>query len=103
LLRDARGGQMMKLLCLAMGLFSASALDNSSRRLQAAAQTCTADLNGDLVVGVVDLLDLLASFGDDSGTVVGDINGDGVVGVQDLLNLLSEFGRTCLGAPPACS
>lgn len=50
--------------------------------------TCLADLTGDGVVDVVDLLDLLAFFGTDGG----DIDGDGIADVNDLLLLLAAWG-----------
>ena len=51
---------------------------------------CLADVNGDGVVDVQDLLLLLAAWGATSGPE--DINGDGVVDVQDLLILLGTWG-----------
>ena len=83
---------MMKLLCLAALFGTASAADNTSehRRLQAGG--CTADINADGIVGVDDLLALLATYG---GTGAGDIDDDGAVRVNDLLVLLAEYGRTC--------
>ena len=53
------------------------------------AATCPADLTGDGVVDVVDLLELLAFF----GTAKGDIDGDGVSDVSDLLLLLAGWGN----------
>jgi hypothetical protein len=50
---------------------------------------CDGDLNGDAVVDVEDLLDLLGNWGS-SGT--GDINEDGIVDVEDLLILLGNWG-----------
>ena len=51
---------------------------------------CTADLNGDGAVGILDLLVLLAVWG--SGGPLGDIDGDGNVGILDLLALLANWG-----------
>jgi hypothetical protein len=51
--------------------------------------TCDGDLNGDDVVDVEDLLDLLADWG---GSGPGDINGDGTIDVEDLLALLANWG-----------
>jgi hypothetical protein len=48
-----------------------------------------ADINGDGVVDVQDLLIVLADWGGTSGPA--DINGDGVVDVQDLLLLLAAW------------
>ncbi len=52
---------------------------------------CPPDLNGDCVVGINDLLILLAAWGTHP---VGppDLNGDGVVGINDLLILLAAWG-----------
>ena len=51
------------------------------------------DITGDGVVGVDDLLDLIASFGPCAGCPA-DVNGDGVVGVDDFLIVLAAWG-TC--------
>jgi polyhydroxybutyrate depolymerase len=51
--------------------------------------TCLADLTGDGLVDVLDLLDLLAFF----GTADGDIDGDGLCDVSDLLALLAAWGN----------
>ena len=51
---------------------------------------CSADVNGDGVVGVNDLLDLLAAWGSNNPNA--DVNGDGIVGVNDLLDLLAAWG-----------
>jgi hypothetical protein len=52
--------------------------------------TCPADINGDSSVDVLDLLELLASWGQ-SG-VPADVNGDGIVDVLDLLEVLAAWG-----------
>ena len=52
---------------------------------------CVADITGDGVVGVDDILELIASFGPCSGCAA-DIDGDGVVGVDDILIVLSNWG-----------
>jgi hypothetical protein len=48
------------------------------------------DVNGDGVVDVIDLLELLASFGP-CGDCAADLNGDGVVDVVDLLVILANW------------
>lgn len=58
------------------------------------ATTCSADLDGDYVVGVSDLLAFLGYFGCDSNCE-GDFNGNGVVEVGDLLEFLGNMGNTC--------
>ncbi|TVQ53398.1 MAG: hypothetical protein EA377_08035 [Phycisphaerales bacterium] len=52
---------------------------------------CPADLNGDSVVNVFDMLELLSVWGPCPGCPA-DLNGDGVVNVFDLLELLSDWG-----------
>jgi hypothetical protein len=54
-----------------------------------------ADLDGDGVVGVNDLLMLLANWGacPPDPPCTGDLDGDGQIGVTDLLQLLSEWGE----------
>lgn len=52
---------------------------------------CVADLDGDLDVGIQDLLALLALWGEDPGGPP-DFDGSGDVGIQDLLFLLAEWG-----------
>ncbi len=65
---------------------------------------CPADLNGDCVVGVKDLLILLGNWGpcNDCGDCPADFVVDCVVGVKDLLFLLGSWGNCpCdLGPPP---
>jgi len=52
-----------------------------------------ADLNGDGVVNVMDLLILLGCHGPAIGDcVVADIDGDGAVGATDLLLLIANWG-----------
>ncbi len=58
---------------------------------------CPEDLNGDGVINVLDLIQLLLCFGQ-SGTPpcdTPDINNDGVVNVLDLIQLLLAFGTAC--------
>ena len=52
--------------------------------------TCPEDINGDGVVDVLDLLALLAAWGNPGGPE--DLNGDGIVDVLDLLQLLAAWG-----------
>jgi hypothetical protein len=55
------------------------------------AETCAGDVTGDGLVDVLDLLAILAAWGQ-SG-VPEDINNDGVVDVEDLLLLLAAWGE----------
>jgi hypothetical protein len=52
--------------------------------------TCPADINGDATVDVLDLLAVLAAWGESD--VPEDLNGDGTVDVLDLLELLAAWG-----------
>jgi len=52
--------------------------------------TCPADINGDEVVDVLDLLAVLAAWGQTD--VPEDVNEDGVVDVLDLLEVLAAWG-----------
>ena len=57
--------------------------------------TCPADLSGNQLIDVADLLLILADFG---CTVVcdSDVEDDGAVAVSDILALLAQFGQNCL-------
>lgn len=52
---------------------------------------CIADITGDGMVGVDDILELIATFGP-CGSCPADVDGDGVVGVDDILIVLSAWG-----------
>ena len=60
--------------------------------------TCEADIDGDGMVNVLDLVALLICFGQPSSPncVEEDINCDGVVNVLDLIALLLVFGQPCV-------
>ena len=51
---------------------------------------CPGDTNGDLVVGILDLLGLLAAWG--SNDPIFDLDGDGTVGITDFLAILAAWG-----------
>ncbi len=53
--------------------------------------SCAGDFDADGIVGVPDLLGLLAAWGPNPGHAA-DLDGDGVVGVPDLLSLLGVWG-----------
>jgi hypothetical protein len=65
-------------------------LEASEVEALAGVTPCPADVNGDNVVDVLDLLAVLAAWGATSGPE--DINGDGIVDVLDLLDLLAAWG-----------
>ena len=52
---------------------------------------CPADLNGDLVTNVLDLILLLGAWGPNPGHAA-DLNGDNTVNVLDLIVLLGAWG-----------
>jgi hypothetical protein len=56
---------------------------------------CPGDINGDLTVGVSDVLAYLSSFGCEVNCGVADLNGDGAANTSDLLMMLSLFGAVC--------
>ncbi len=66
--------------------------DSSNHRVQKFRVTpCPADLDGDRIVAVPDLLALLAAWGTNPAGPP-DFDGDGVVAVPDLLTLLAAWG-----------
>ena len=56
---------------------------------------CPGDLDGDGLVGVTDILQLLVGFGCTTACGPSDVNADGVVNVSDVLFLLGLFGSNC--------
>lgn len=58
---------------------------------------CPGDLNGDNVVNLADLAQLLGNYGMTSGASYqdGDLDGDGDVDLSDLAELLGLYGTTC--------
>jgi hypothetical protein len=60
------------------------------RAYRATTPPCPPDVNGDNVVDVLDLLAVLAAWGNQGGPE--DVNGDGVVNVLDLLEVLAAWG-----------
>jgi hypothetical protein len=53
-------------------------------------EPCVADINGDSMVNVNDLLEVVNQWGSTSGSA--DINGDGIVNVSDLLEIVNSWG-----------
>ena len=60
-------------------------------------QLCPEDVNGDGVINVLDLIDVLLCFGLPAvpGCEDEDVNRDGVVNVLDLIDVLLAFGTAC--------
>ncbi|MHC4109158.1 MAG: dockerin type I domain-containing protein [Planctomycetota bacterium] len=58
---------------------------------------CATDINGDGVIDVADLIELLPCFGQPSDPPchAADTNGDGTVNVLDLIKLLLALGTAC--------
>ena len=56
---------------------------------------CPGDLDGDFIVGVSDILQLLGAFGCTDECGPSDVNADGAVNVTDVLFLLGLFGSVC--------
>jgi len=59
--------------------------------LQIDCDSCTGDVTGDGVVGVNDILEVIAHWGPCQGCDA-DVTGDGVVGTGDLLAVLDAWG-----------
>ena len=68
-----------------------TSLDEDGDGVPDECQVCPADINGDGVVDVLDLLAVLEAWGE-TGAVPADITGDGVVDVLDLLEVLAAWG-----------
>ena len=56
---------------------------------------CPADLDGDGVIAVTDILLFLSDYGCVAPTCAGDVDGDNLTTVNDLLLLLSQFSESC--------
>jgi len=58
---------------------------------------CFGDLDGDNEIGLSDLAQLLANYGETEGAVYedGDLDEDGDVDLSDLAALLAVYGTTC--------
>jgi hypothetical protein len=50
------------------------------------------DLNGDGIITIADLIELMSNFGCVGENCLGDLNNDGIVNIQDLILLLNEMG-----------
>ena len=71
---------------------AASTIDDGSCEFTSC--DCPEDINGDGVISVADILELLGQFGCTSGCTV-DLNDDDATNVQDILILLAAFGTEC--------
>ena len=56
---------------------------------------CVGDLDGDSLIGVNDMLELLSLFGCTVNCGMADINNNGLVGSADVLLVLAQFGAIC--------
>jgi hypothetical protein len=77
---------------------------NNNYSLTLTCESCDGDLNGDDIVNVSDLLELLAAWGPcaDITQCRGDLDGNGHVNVSDLLILLSNWGTCEITTPLTC-
>ena len=69
-------------------------LEITDEVVQCPEPTCAADLNGNYLVDVADLLNVLGAFGCNL-VCPQDVTGNGAVGVDDILFILSEVGHPC--------
>lgn len=69
-------------------------LDNNCNSAVEGPELLCADLTGDTVVNVADLLIFMSDLGC-AGTCVGDFTGDNLVNTNDLLIFLAAFGNFC--------
>ena len=98
----AESSESWTALCELSATGPSSAVAGSSCGLAALGQfamsgisECPGDLNGDLLVGVMDVLVYLSGFGCNVDCGVADLNEDGIVNATDLLLMLSLFGTEC--------
>lgn len=61
-----------------------------------------ADVNGDSVVNIQDLVAVAAALGE-TGENAADVNGDGTVNIQDLVAVAAALGETAPNAPSAAN
>ena len=61
-------------------------------------ENIAADVNGDGIVNIQDLVAVTAAFGK-TGETPADVNDDGQVNIQDLVAVAAAFGETAAGAP----
>lgn len=57
--------------------------------------SCPGDLTNDGVIGLSDLVIVLARFGEPAIPNDGDLNASGAIELEDLTMLLALFGSTC--------
>jgi predicted outer membrane repeat protein len=69
---------------------AAPLVDIGCYEFQPRTKTCPGDITSDGIVGVPDLLLVIANWGASAG--LGDINGDGLVNAGDLLSIISHWG-----------
>ena len=53
---------------------------------------CAGDTNGDAVVDVQDMVNVILDWGTDGSTNGGDVTGNGTVDVEDLVAIILSFG-----------
>jgi hypothetical protein len=70
--------------------YDANSVDTPGSENPACPNPCPPDLDGDGIVGVADILALIAGWGGNDPSH--DLNGDGIVGVADLLAMIAAWG-----------
>ena len=65
--------------------------DNETQILRISA-ICASDSDNDGIVGIGDLLLVLAQWGPCPPECLGDVDSDGVVGINDFLQVLADWG-----------
>lgn len=61
-----------------------------------ASAPCPGDLNGDRIVSIEDLAQVLSNYAaTDADPIDGDVDGDGIISISDLAFMLSAYGRPC--------
>jgi hypothetical protein len=65
-------------------------IDGGGNYVEDVCLDCPADINGDGVVGVNDLIAVVDAWGSDDASA--DVNGDGVVEVNDLIAIIDNWG-----------
>jgi CxxC motif-containing protein (DUF1111 family) len=92
---DCNGNGVMDLVEILDG----TQVDDDGDGVLDACQGCPADLDGDGVVGIADLIQVIVGWGPCSEECPADVNQSGVVDVADLLAVINAWGR-CLDLGP---
>ena len=88
---DVSGNGVTELVTITAGTVRGAGGSQLSLRTVADVIACTGDIDGNAMVDVLDLLAVIAVWGDCSGCAA-DINADGTVDVLDLLAVIAAWG-----------